>query len=81
MMKNIQVLGSGCAKCIKTEQRINQILAELGAEAEVTKVSDPETIMNYGVMQTPAVVVDEVVVHSGSIPHRDQIISWFRSAT
>ncbi|MFT5722735.1 MAG: small redox-active disulfide protein 2 [Motiliproteus sp.] len=76
-MNNIQVLGSGCAKCIKTAQRIDDIIAEQGIEGDITKVSDPETIMNYGVMQTPAVVLNGVVVHTGSIPHRDQIISWF----
>lgn len=76
-MKNIQVLGSGCSKCIKTAQMINAIMAELGVEGEVTKVTDPEIIMNYGVMQTPAVVINDVVVHSGSIPHRDEISGWF----
>ena len=67
----------GCSKCTKTADLITAIIAELGIEGEVTKVSDPEIIMNYGVMVTPAVVVNDVVVHSGPIPHRDQVISWF----
>lgn len=75
-MKAIKVLGSGCTKCSKTADSIAAIAAELGVEINLIKVTDAETIMNYGVMSTPAVVVDEVVVHSGSIPHREQITGW-----
>ncbi|MGB0468238.1 MAG: thioredoxin family protein [Pontibacterium sp.] len=75
-MKEIKVLGTGCTKCTKTIEIIQKITDEQGIQACVIKVTDPETIMNYGVMSTPAVVVDEILVHSGSIPHRDQIISW-----
>ena len=45
-------------------------------QIELEKVTDAETIMGYGVMRTPAVVLDEQVVHSGSIPHRTDIESW-----
>ncbi len=75
-MKNIKVLGSGCAKCSKTAASIEKIAGELGVAVTVSKETDPETIMNFGVMSTPAVVIDEQVVHSGSIPHRGDIESW-----
>ncbi len=77
-MKQIKVLGSGCSKCIKTAEIIAKVADELGAEIEVSKETDAETIMNYGVMSTPAVVVDEQVVHSGSIPTQDAIRGWLR---
>lgn len=75
-MKKILVLGSGCAKCVKTADVIEQVAQELKAEVSVTKETSPEVIMSYGVMTTPAVVIDGVLVHSGSIPHRDQILNW-----
>ncbi|SEG87601.1 thioredoxin family protein [Marinobacterium lutimaris] len=75
-MKTIKVLGSGCSKCIKTAEIIGKVAAELGAEVDVIKETDPEAIMNYGVMSTPAVVIDDEVVHSGSIPSQDAIRGW-----
>ncbi|QMV14522.1 MULTISPECIES: thioredoxin family protein [Vibrio] len=78
-MKNIKVLGSGCAKCTKTAEQIEKIAAELDVEANVTKETDPQTIMQYGVMSTPAVVIDEQLVHSGSIPQPAQIKTWLNS--
>lgn len=75
-MKQIKVLGSGCSKCIKTADIIAKVAAELGAEVDVIKETDPEAIMNYSVMSTPAVVIDEQVVHSGSIPTQDAIRGW-----
>lgn len=75
-MKNIKVLGSGCAKCKKTAEHIEKVASELGIEATVTKETDPQAIMEYGVMSTPAVVIDEQLVHSGSIPQTAQIKDW-----
>ena len=76
-MKEIKVLGSGCSKCIKTAEMISKIAAELGVDVNVIKETDPEAIMNYGVMSTPAVVIDDQVVHSGGIPREDAIREWF----
>jgi len=75
-MKQIQVLGSGCAKCVKTAELIQLIANECGVTVNVTKETNPETIMNYGVMSTPAVVVDNQVMHTGSIPDRKKIEEW-----
>lgn len=77
-MKNFIVLGSGCPKCVKTVKVIQAIAAECRILVDVTKETSPEVIMNYGVMSTPAVVVDGVVVHSGSIPDRKKIESWLK---
>ena len=75
-MKTIKVLGSGCAKCSKTAETIERIAAELNVQADVIKETDPQVMMTYGVMTTPAVVVDGQLVHSGSIPHRSDIEQW-----
>lgn len=77
-MKQVKVLGSGCAKCIKTAEVISKIAEELGVDIDVLKEADLETIMNYGVMSTPAVVIDEVLVHSGRIPTREEICRWLK---
>lgn len=77
-MKVIKVLGSGCAKCTKTAEVIEKIAGELNVEISISKETDAEVIMGYGVMTTPAVVVDEALVHSGSIPHRADIEHWLR---
>lgn len=73
----IEVLGSGCRKCTKTAEQINTAGAELGADFSVEKVTDPKAMMQYQVMRTPAVLIDGKLVHSGSIPDRDTIRSWF----
>ncbi|WP_372739529.1 thioredoxin family protein [Neptunomonas sp.] len=79
-MKTIKVLGSGCSKCEKTAEIITRLAAEAGVEVVVMKETDPAAIMGYGVMSTPAVVIDEQLVHSGSIPHRAEVEAWFASA-
>ncbi|MFP6790439.1 MAG: thioredoxin family protein [Thalassolituus sp.] len=75
-MKQIKVLGSGCAKCVKTAAVIQAIADQHGVPVNLVKETSAEVMMNYGVMSTPAVVVDEVVVHSGSIPDRKKVESW-----
>jgi len=75
-MKQIKVLGSGCSKCIKTAEIIARVAAEKGVEVDVIKETNPEAIMGYGVMSTPAVVIDEQVVHSGRIPTQEEIRGW-----
>ena len=64
-MKNIKVLGPGCAKCDKLYASVEQALGELGIECELEKITDIETIVGYDVMLTPALVVDEEVKSAG----------------
>ncbi len=63
----IEVLGTGCAKCISLEDNVKQAVKMLGIDAEVVKVSDMKDIMNYGVMMTPALVIDGVVKSAGKL--------------
>jgi predicted thioredoxin/glutaredoxin len=78
-VKSILVLGSGCAKCVKTAELIEDTARTMGVEVSVSKETSPEAIMGYGVMSTPGVVVDGTVVHSGSMPIRAQIEQWLKS--
>lgn len=64
----IKVLGPGCKNCVALEERTREAVAVLGLDAEVEKVTDVATIVGYGVMKTPALVVDEEVVVSGRVP-------------
>lgn len=75
-MKVFKVLGSGCANCVNTAKLIEKMAAEQGIEVRVEKITDLETIMNYGVMSTPGVVLDEQVVHAGGVPQAKTIQSW-----
>lgn len=77
-MKEIKVLGSGCSKCVKTADLIQLIADDCGISVMVIKEANPEVIMNYGVMSTPAVVVDDKLMHSGSIPDKKKIEAWLK---
>jgi small redox-active disulfide protein 2 len=72
----IKVLGPGCAKCRKTEVVVKEALAESGITADVEKVTDIMKIAGYGVMTTPAVVIDSEVKSVGKIPSKEDIKSW-----
>jgi small redox-active disulfide protein 2 len=69
----IKVLGSGCTNCQNLEKATREALLELGLDAELEHVTDPGEIASYGVMRTPALVVDEEVVVSGRVPTRAQL--------
>jgi len=72
-MKNIKVLGPGCAKCTKLKENVEEAVAKCGVEATVEKVSDINQITSYGVMMTPALVVDGEVKSSGKVVSADDI--------
>ena len=63
----IEVLGTGCATCTTLYDNVRTALTELGKEAEVIKVQDIPSIMKYGVMSTPALVIDGVVHSAGKV--------------
>jgi small redox-active disulfide protein 2 len=65
---NIKILGTGCPRCKALEQVTRSAVAELGITADVEKVEDIVKIMNYGVMRTPALVIDEKIALSGRVP-------------
>lgn len=70
----IKILGTGCAKCKKLEENARQALADSGLTAEVVKVSDLTDIMDYGIMMTPALVIDEKVVSAGRVLSPEKIL-------
>jgi small redox-active disulfide protein 2 len=73
---DIKVLGTGCANCKATLKLIEDVAAEKGVAVQVGKVEDIQSIMSYGVMSTPGVVIDGKVVHAGGVPSRDKITRW-----
>lgn len=75
-MKNIKVLGTGCANCKTTLKLIEEAAKAKGVTVEMEKIEDLQSIMSYGVMSTPGVVVDGKVVHAGGVPSRDKIAGW-----
>ena len=77
-MKEIEVLGSGCKKCTKTAELIQEVANDCGVPVRVVKESRPEIMLKHGVMSTPAVVVDNQLMHSGSVPDRKKIEGWLK---
>jgi small redox-active disulfide protein 2 len=65
---NVKILGPGCKNCVALERVTREALAELHADADVEKVTDYAAIARYGVMATPALVVDEQVLLAGRVP-------------
>jgi small redox-active disulfide protein 2 len=76
----IEVLGSGCAKCKQLYAEVEKAVAQTGQPATLTKVETIEGIMGYGVMMTPALVVDGRVVSSGKIPNATEIATMITTA-
>ncbi|HZL06056.1 MAG TPA: thioredoxin family protein [Coriobacteriia bacterium] len=69
----IKVLGPGCANCVNLEKAARQAVEDLGITATIEKVTDYAAIVGYGVMRTPALVVDEELVLSGRVPTASQV--------
>jgi len=75
-MKDIKVLGSGCANCKTTLKLIEEVAQARGVAINLEKVDDMAAILGYGVMSTPGVVIDGKVVHAGGVPDRKKVESW-----
>ena len=72
-MKKIEILGTGCPKCKKLEEQTREAAAQLNLECDIVKEEDIQKIMAYGVMMTPALVVDGQVKMTGKVPSIDDI--------
>jgi len=72
----IEILGVGCAKCHKLEEMVREIVEAEGITASISKVEDIKKIMSYGVMMTPALVIDDEVKAVGKIPAESEIKGW-----
>lgn len=75
-MKNIKVLGTGCANCKNTLKLIEEVARARGVEVALEKIEDIRQIMSYQVMATPGVVIDGQVVHAGGVPARSKVEGW-----
>jgi small redox-active disulfide protein 2 len=75
-MRKIEVLGPGCANCVRLEANAREAVVMAGVEAEVVKVTDFRQIAAYGVMSTPGLVIDGKVVSYGRIPSPGDIAVW-----
>ncbi len=72
-MKKIHILGTGCAKCNALAEAVKQAVAAAGVPAEIEKVTDILRFADFGVMMTPALVVDGVVKATGKVPSADEL--------
>lgn len=75
-MKDIKVLGTGCANCKTTLKLIEEAAKAKGLEVQLEKIEDIAAIMSYGVMSTPGVVINGKVVHAGGVPDRKKVEGW-----
>ncbi len=75
-MLTIKILGSGCANCKRLEAQTRKVVEKLNIEAEVIKVTDHMEIMEYPILATPGLVVNEKVLSSGRIPSESEIEAW-----
>lgn len=79
-MLTIKILGSGCPNCKKVEAIARKAVDGLGIETEFIKVTDMRQIMQYPILSTPGLVIDEQVVSSGRIPSEAEVTTWLADA-
>jgi small redox-active disulfide protein 2 len=75
-MKNVKVLGTGCANCKATVKLIADIARAMNVAVNLEKIENISDIMSYGVMSTPGVVIDGKVVHAGGVPNKNAVEGW-----
>ena len=79
-MLEVKILGTGCPKCKRLEQLARDAATEAGVEANFTKVDDVGEIMEYPIISTPGLVINEKVVSSGRLPKKEEVVAWLREA-
>lgn len=77
-MKEIKILGTGCPKCKETMRIVEEAAKANGFTGTVEKVEDITAIISYGVISTPAVMIDGRVAFAGGIPTKEQAEAWFK---
>ena len=70
---NIKILGTGCARCHQLEKTAREVIKELGVEATLEEIKDITKIMEYPILATPGLVIDEKVVSSGQVPKKEDL--------
>ena len=76
----IKVLGPGCAKCHQLEQTTREVVKELGIDVEIDYVKDIQKIMEYPILTTPGLVIDEKLVCSGRVPNKAEVTTFITNA-
>lgn len=79
-MITIKILGGGCANCKRLEGVTREVVESLGLQAEFIKVTDHNDILQYPILSTPGLVINEKVVSSGRIPPKNEIETWLKQA-
>jgi small redox-active disulfide protein 2 len=79
-MLTVKILGSGCANCKKVEAIAHQAIETMGMQAEFIKVTDYNQIMDYNIMSTPGLVINEKLVCAGRIPTPAEVTTWLTNA-
>jgi small redox-active disulfide protein 2 len=74
----VKILGTGCAKCKKLEETVKNVVQKNNILANIEKITQIEDIMKYGIMMTPALVINEKVKCYGQLPKDVQILSWLK---
>lgn len=74
----VKVLGTGCKKCTTLEEKVKEIIKSNNIDAEVIKVQEISDIMEYKIMMTPGLVINEEVKSTGIIPKDEQILEWLK---
>ena len=74
-MKNIKILGTGCPNCKRVTAIVEEAVKETGVDATIEKVEDIMDIMQYNIMSTPALVIDEEITIKGRVPSKSEVIA------
>ncbi len=78
-MVTIKILGGGCANCKRLEAQTRKVVEKLNIEADFVKVTDHLQIMEYPILATPGLVINEKVLSSGRIPSETEIENWLKT--
>jgi small redox-active disulfide protein 2 len=76
----VKVLGPGCARCKRLEELTREAAAEAGIPVEIEHITDTARILDYPIVSTPGLVVEEEVKMSGRLPRREEIVAWLKEA-